>query len=45
LNFTLFQQTDFLLGEGAFSTVFKARRISDGKEYALKKVITQKRQI
>ena len=26
------------LGEGAFSTVFKARRTTDNKEYALKKV-------
>ena len=25
-------------GEGAFSTVFKVKRISDGQEYALKKV-------
>ncbi len=26
------------LGDGAFSTVFKCKRLSDGKEYALKKV-------
>jgi len=26
------------LGEGAFSTVYKVKRISDGNEYALKKV-------
>jgi len=26
------------LGEGAFSTVYKVKRISDGQEYALKKV-------
>jgi len=26
------------LGEGAFSQVFKVKRISDGVEYALKKV-------
>ncbi len=26
------------LGEGAFSVVYKARRLSDGLEYALKKV-------
>ena len=27
------------LGEGAFSVVYKARRLSDGVEYALKKVL------
>ena len=27
-----------LLGDGAYSTVFKVKRISDGKIYALKKV-------
>jgi NIMA (never in mitosis gene a)-related kinase len=26
------------LGEGAFSIVYKVKRISDGQEYALKKV-------
>ena len=26
------------LGEGTFSVVYKVRRLSDGKEYALKKV-------
>lgn len=26
------------VGEGAFSTVYKVKRISDGQEYALKKV-------
>ena len=26
------------IGEGAFSTVYKVQRISDGQEYALKKV-------
>ena len=26
------------LGEGAYSTVYKVRRVSDGKDYALKKV-------
>lgn len=26
-------------GDGAYSTVFKVKRISDGQEYALKKVI------
>lgn len=26
------------LGEGAYSVVYKVRRISDGQEYALKKV-------
>ena len=26
------------LGEGAFATVYKVNRISDGQEYALKKV-------
>ena len=26
------------LGEGAFATVYKVKRISDGQEYALKKV-------
>ena len=28
----------FYLGEGAFSQVFKVKRLSDGNEYALKKV-------
>lgn len=28
------------LGEGAFSVVYKAKRISDGLEYALKKVLS-----
>jgi NIMA (never in mitosis gene a)-related kinase len=27
-----------LSGEGAYSSVYKARRIEDGKDYALKKV-------
>ena len=27
------------LGEGAFSVVYKVKRISDGLEYALKKVL------
>ena len=26
------------LGEGAYSSVYKVKRIADGKEYALKKV-------
>lgn len=26
------------LGEGAYSTIYKVKRMSDGKEYALKKV-------
>lgn len=26
------------IGEGTFSSVFKVRRISDGQEYALKKI-------
>jgi serine/threonine protein kinase len=34
LNFNSEQQ----LGEGAYSQVYKVKRISDGKEYALKKV-------
>ena len=29
-------------GEGAFSTVYKVKRLSDGQEYALKKVRTNK---
>ncbi len=29
------------LGEGAFSEVYKVRRLSDGLEYALKKVRNQ----
>ena len=29
------------IGEGAFSTVFKVRRLSDNKIYALKKVFFQ----
>ena len=33
-NFQVMQK----LGEGAFSTVFKAKRLSDGQIYALKKV-------
>jgi serine/threonine protein kinase len=28
------------LGEGAFGQVFRVKRKADGKEYALKKVIT-----
>lgn len=28
----------FLIGEGAYSTVFRVKRISDGSEYAMKKV-------
>jgi NIMA (never in mitosis gene a)-related kinase len=28
----------FVIGEGAFSTVFKVRRLSDNAEYAMKKV-------
>jgi NIMA (never in mitosis gene a)-related kinase len=28
------------LGEGSFSTVYKVKRVSDGKLYALKKVQT-----
>lgn len=34
------KQFDILnkLGEGAFSVVYRVRRISDGLEYALKKV-------
>lgn len=28
----------YLLGEGAYSTVFRVKRISDGAEYAMKKV-------
>jgi len=27
------------LGEGSYSNVYKVKRINDGKEYALKKVI------
>lgn len=27
------------LGEGAFGQVFKVKRLADGKEYALKKVL------
>ena len=27
-----------ILGEGAYSSVYKVRRINDGNEYALKKV-------
>ena len=30
------------LGEGAFSTVYKVKRLSDGQEYALKKVSQNK---
>ncbi len=33
-NFQIYQK----LGEGAFSTVFRVKRLSDGTEYALKKV-------
>jgi NIMA (never in mitosis gene a)-related kinase len=29
---------EFWLGEGAYSQVYKVKRISDGQEYALKKV-------
>lgn len=32
-------------GEGAFSTVFKVKRISDGQEYALKKVRRKLKQL
>ena len=35
-------QTIAKLGEGAFSIVYKVRRLSDNKEYALKKVKLQK---
>jgi NIMA (never in mitosis gene a)-related kinase len=28
-----------ILGEGAYSTVYKVKRITDGREYAIKKVI------
>ena len=31
------------LGEGAFSIVYKVKRISDGMEYALKKVRSELR--
>lgn len=27
------------IGDGAYSVVYKVRRISDGQEYALKKVL------
>ena len=43
-NFTVISKLGNLLlitfsaGEGAFSQVFKVRRLSDGMEYALKKV-------
>ena len=38
-KFTQFRRSnDFCLGEGAFSIVYKARRLTDNKEYALKKV-------
>jgi NIMA (never in mitosis gene a)-related kinase len=33
-NFTILKK----LGEGAFSTVYLVKRISDGAEYAMKKV-------
>ena len=29
------------MGEGSFSQVFKVKRLSDGKEYAMKKVKIQ----
>lgn len=35
---SIYIKTNILLGEGAFSTVFKVKRISDGAEYAMKKV-------
>ena len=34
----LLKKLTFVSGEGAFSTVYKVKRISDGQEYALKKV-------
>lgn len=42
----LFQNTDilyqfFLIGEGAFASVYKVKRLSDSQEYALKKVGNQ----
>ena len=38
LNNMLSDQCPNTIGEGAFSQVFKVKRISDGQEYALKKV-------
>ena len=32
-------------GEGAFSTVYKVKRLSDGQEYALKKVRINKNEL
>jgi serine/threonine protein kinase len=29
------------LGEGAFGQVFRVKRLADGKEYALKKVLLE----
>ena len=36
--FTLIFLLFFLIGEGAYSSVYKVRRIADSNEYALKKV-------
>ena len=37
-DLTLNELRSLCPGEGAFSTVYKVQRISDGQEYALKKV-------
>jgi NIMA (never in mitosis gene a)-related kinase len=33
-----FKNSNLFLGEGAYSSVYKVKRKSDGNEYALKKV-------
>jgi hypothetical protein len=38
---TKFILLNYSIGTGAFSDVFRAKRISDGIEYALKKVINK----
>jgi serine/threonine protein kinase len=38
ISLNLLNSNLIIIGEGAFSTVFKVRRLSDSKEYALKKV-------
>lgn len=37
-SWPLFSPTTSAIGEGAYSSVYKVKRLSDGQEYALKKV-------